>query len=186
MAGCAGCVVNAVQAVLNALVANTRGILAEICIFDIAEGRAAIPVYDISIIAGLVSPSHAIPTHQNALVDSTIQRKTVVAVRTDNRVICDIARKALLDRGTVGLAGKGGGVPVGKGAARGAGGVVGAVEAVLEAGVAGAGAPLAEEGRLNSAVGRAAVPACSAVVVAALAPDHHSVPAYLQAGVVRT
>ena len=68
MAGGAGCVVNAVQAVLGALVADAGGALTEICVFDKAGRGAAVPVSSISVVAGLVPPGHAISANLKALV----------------------------------------------------------------------------------------------------------------------
>ena len=84
MAGCTGCVVNTVQAVLHALVAVAWGILAEICGLYTAEGGATVPINDVSIVAGLVAHNHAISASLGAGIARTVEGKAQIAGRASD------------------------------------------------------------------------------------------------------
>ena len=81
MAGKARAVVNAVQAVLDALVAKTWGILAEVRIFYLTNRGAAVSISSISVITGLVASCHPVPADLGAKIIRSVQGKAVVAAR---------------------------------------------------------------------------------------------------------
>ena len=91
MAGCAGSVVNAVQAVLHALVAGAGGILAEVRTFDAAEGGAPVSVSIISVIAGLVAHNNAVPADLKADIARTVEGKADAAGGASDGVVCQVA-----------------------------------------------------------------------------------------------
>ena len=171
---------------LQAGVAVTRRILAEICAFYLTNRGAAVPVSSISVVAGLIPPSHPVPTDLGADIVYSVQGKTIIATRAVYRVTDQVTGEALHNRGAVCIAGQRGCVPVGKVVAGCTGSVVSTVQAVLDALVAVTGRVLAEVRAFYLTNRGASVPVKHISVVAGLVACNNAIPADLGAGIVRT
>ena len=113
-AGGAGHVINAVQAVLQAGVAEAGGILAEVRVFYLTNRRAAVSIKRISIVTGLVPPGHPVPADLGAQIVCSVEGKAVVAPSAVYGVADQVTGKALHDLGAVCIADKVRRIPVGK------------------------------------------------------------------------